>query len=307
MRFHLPAVAGVSLALTATAAAPAAAAPAAIYGGHTAQHAPIALRVSADGRTLQQLLVHVHFACDDGESASWAGAASFTTFKPPTISLGENAFSPARVSRRGSFRATGLAMESYGDHFGAIRETIRGTVRRGVARGTYSATLDITDAGGAKAISCRTGTLRWEARSAPGRTYAGLTSSGRPVVAQRSRDGRRIDSLWMSWGAPCQKGGGFSIGEEFVRFPLSGGGRFGNPFSDDYKLDDGGTRTYAYELEGKVGASRASGTLRVLVTEKDAAGATTDSCDTTLQRWTARSTKGAPVKPRRSEIRRVGS
>ena len=48
-----------------------------------------------------------------------------------------------------------------------------------------------------------------------------------------------------------------------------------------------------------------AGTIRVEITEKDAAGTTTDTCDTTLLSWSARSTKGpAPrVKP---PIRRVG-
>ena len=73
----------------------------------TSQDAPIALRVSGDGRTLQQLLVHVSTRCDDGNGGSWSGAASFAAFKPPTIPVGNSVFSPARVSRRGSFRATG--------------------------------------------------------------------------------------------------------------------------------------------------------------------------------------------------------
>ena len=90
-----------------------------------------------------------------------------------------------------------------------------------------------------------------------------------------------------------------------MRFPVSRGGSFGDTFSDDFKLDDGGTRTFAYDLSGDLGASRASGTFRVQIADKDPAGATTDTCDTTLQRWTARSTKGA-VKPRRRGIRRVG-
>jgi hypothetical protein len=278
---------------------------ASIYGGHTSQDAPVALRVSGDGRTLEQLLVHVHARCDDGNSGSWSGAASFAAFKPPTFQLGKSVFSPARVSRRGSFRATGVAADRFGDNFGIVTQTLRGSVRRGVARGTYSATIDITDANGAKITSCRSGSVRWEARSAPGRTYAGLTSDGRPVVVQRSRDGRRVDSLWVSWSAPCQGGGGFSIGEGLVRFPVSRRGSFGDAFSDDLKLDVGGTRTFAYDLSGDVGASRASGTFRVQVADKDPAGATTDTCDTTLLSWSARSTKGA-VKPRRRGIQRVG-
>ena len=298
--------AGAATILALTAAAPAAAAPEQVYGGHTAQDAPIALRVAGSGRALTQLLAHVRAACDDGNAATWSGAASFAAFAPPTIGPGENVFSPARVSRRGAFRATGMATDAYGDMIGKVTETIRGTIRRGVAHGTFSATIDISDpASGAKVTSCRSGTLRWAARSAPGRVYAGLTSDRRPIVVQRSRSGRKVDSLWVSWSAPCRNVGGFYVAEELVNFPVSGGGRFGDAFADEVKPEEGGTRAFAYRLDGRAGASRAAGTLRVEVTDKDAAGTTTDTCDSTLLRWSARSTKGAAprVKP---PIRRVG-
>ena len=312
MSLHLSPIrlaAGAAATLAIAAAPPAMAASGPIYGGHTAQDGPIALRVAGNGRALTQLLVHVRAACDDGASATWSGRASFAAFQPPTINVGENVFSPARVSRRGAFRATGLAADGYGDKFGTVTQKLSGTVRRGVAHGTYSATIDITDpATGAKVTSCRSGTLRWAARSAPGRTYAGLTSNGSPIVVQRSRDGRRIDSLWVSWQAPCQNEGGFSLAEELVRFPVSGAGSFGGAFPDDVKLDDGGTRSFAYRLSGRAGATSASGTFQVQITDKDPAGATTNTCDTTLLRWSARSTEGrAPrVSPKRSEVRRVG-
>lgn len=312
MSLHLQATcaaAGAAATLALTAAAPAAAAPESIYGGHTAQDAPIALRVAGSGRVLTQLLVHVHATCDDGAGASWSGAASFAAFTPPAIGIGENVFSPARISRRGAFRATGLATDRYGDKIGTVTEKIRGTVRGATAHGTFSATIDIVDpATGAKVTSCRSGTLRWAARSAPGRTYAGLTSNRRPVVVQRSRSGRMIDSVWVGWSAGCQNVGGFSVGEELVRFPASRTGRFGDGFSDELKLPDGGTRVFAYRLDGRAGATLASGTFRVEITDKDAAGATTDTCDSTQLSWSARSTRGrAPrVSPKRSAIRRVG-
>ncbi len=136
--------------------------------------------------------------------------------------------------------------------------------------------------------------------------YVGTTSDDGPVVVQRSHDGRRVDRLWMSWSADCQAGGAYDIGEAFVRFPVSRAGHFGNAFDDPYTLD-GATRTFAYQLSGNVGVNRASGAFRVIVTAKDVAGATTDSCDSTRLRWTASSTKGKPPKPRSSEIKRVGA
>jgi len=301
-----PSLIGAATILALSAAAPAAAAPVQVYGGHTAQDAPIALRVAGSGRTLTQLLVHVRAPCDDGNGATWSGAASFAAFAPPTINLGANVFSPARISRRGAFRATGMARDTYGDKLGTVTQTIRGTIRRGVAHGTFAATIEIIDpATGAKVTSCRSGTLRWAARSAPGRVYAGLTSARLPIVIERSRSGRKVNSMWVSWAAPCQNAGGWAVAEELVNFPVSGAGRFGDTFSDEMKVDGVGTNAFAYRLAGTAGASRAAGTLRVEITEKDAAGATTDTCDTTLVSWSARSTKG-PAPRVRPPIRRVG-
>jgi hypothetical protein len=302
--------AAVAAILTLAAAPPAVAASAPIYGGHTAQDAPIALRVGAGGRALTQLLVHIRSTCDDGHGVIWSGAASFAAFKPPTIDEGENVFSPARISRRGGFRATGQASDMYGDKLGTTTETIRGTVRGGVAHGTISATVEVVDpATGAKVTSCRSGTQRWAARSAPGRSFAGLTSDGRPIVVERSRDGRMIDSLWVSWLAPCQGEGAWAVGEQLLRFSVSRTGRFGEPFTDDVQPPEGGTRVFAYLLRGLARTTRVSGTFRVQVTDKDAAGATTDTCDTTLLRWSARSTQGKvpKVSPKPGEVRRGGS
>jgi hypothetical protein len=87
--------------------------------------------------------------------------------------------------------------------------------------------------------------------------------------------------------------------------PASHAGRFGHAFDVPYTLDGGGTETFAYSLHGQVGANRASGTFQVVITDKDAAGATTDTCDSTLERWTARSTKGEAPTTRGGEVKRV--
>ena len=301
MRLHAPALAAVALALAA--AAPAAAAPTTIYGGHTSFYAPFSLRVN--GNTLTGMLLQVDFTCDDGSGASWSGFASFQSFKPATVEAGDNVFTPAGISRRGTFRATGQAAARYGeDKIGAITERLRGTVRRGTAHGTYSATLTMRDADtGAAARTCRSDTVRWEARSAPGRVYSGLSSSGEPLVIERSRDGRKVGIVYVAWTAPCQSGGAFEIGEGLTNFPIATSGRFGDTWNDETKLGEGGSNVRTYALDGTLGASRASGTFGVQITEKDAAGALTESCESPVEPWTARSTKGAKVTRPKTEIR----
>jgi hypothetical protein len=131
--------------------------------------------------------------------------------------------------------------------------------------------------------------------SSPGTIFAGTTSDSRPIVLQRSRDGRRVDALWVSFYAACQEaGGGFAIGEELLDFPLRSG-----VFGDTWTAEPDRTISALYSLRGRVGAVRASGTLRVVVTVKDEG----ETCDTSELSWNASSSRGAKVKRAKREIR----
>ena len=295
MRLHLPLLAGLFLACTA--AAPAAAAPVAVYGGHLPGDDPFALRVGADGRTVERLLAHVELECEDGRLLTLSGESTFGPRGPATPS-DETVFSPERLSKRGVLRANGIGTAQFGAGPATVTQRLRGTVRRGVARGTLSATVALTETATGAKHTCTSGSLRWEAFSNPGHIYAGMTSDGRPVVLQRSRNNRKVDAFWVSFNAPCQKEGGFAIGEELLNFPIAS-----SAFGDTWTYEATPKISAAYSLRGRVSASRASGTFQVQVTVKDDAGAPADTCDSTLLRWSARSTKGAKVKRKKGEIR----
>jgi hypothetical protein len=295
MRLHLSAIAAAALALTA--AAPAAAAPATILGGTLPDDAPFALRLAKDGRTLTSLLAHVRMTCDDGRHMTLSGEDAFAS-GGPAIEKGDAVFPRTRLSKRGVLRADGTASAEFADATGAVTERLRGTVRDGHGRGTLSATMILTDNATGARQTCRSGALRWTAFSNPGHIFAGATSDGRPIVLQRSRDGRKVDALWVSYTTPCQNEGGFAVGEELMNFPLRSGA-----FGDTWTFEPDKTISVAYTLRGRVGAARASGSLRVQVTVKDDAGATTDTCDSTPLSWSARSSKGAKVKRAKEEIR----
>ena len=145
--------------------------------------------------------------------------------------------------------------------------------------------------------------MRWEARSAPGRVYAGLSSDREPLVIERSRNGRKVTILWVAFTAPCQSGGAFEIGEGLTNFTVSAAAASATHWTDEEKRDDGGSDVRTYTFDGTVGARSASGTFGVQITEKDAAGATTETCESPVAHWTARSTKGAKLKPPKTEIR----
>src|SRR5207237_10525050 len=96
---------------------------------------------------------------------------------------------------------------------GLVTEGIAGRLRGGKGRGTLEATIEGSDRAGAHVTTCRSGVQHWTARSAPGRVYAGLTSDRRPVVVERSHDGRKVGTFWVSYFAPCRPSGAAAIGE----------------------------------------------------------------------------------------------
>lgn len=277
-----------------------------VYGGNTSQDAPFGIRMKRGGAALSQLLLHFHAKCADGHGLDWAGTADFASFQPPTVDIGTNVFSPAKLSRTGSFKASGRGASSFGEASGMLKESIRGRVHGASVHGTFEATVDVFGPDGAKLTNCRTGRLRWAARSAPGRTYAGLTSAGYPVVVDLARDGRRVEHLRLSWTAGCQPSGGVTIGDHLNGFHISPKGRFGDTFTQDYTPEPGVKASFAYVIAGNLDRLKASGTFQVKLTQTDAAGAVVATCDSTLLRWTAASSRGtAPraVKRKAREIR----
>jgi hypothetical protein len=247
----------------------------AIFGGHTSQFAPFALRV--DDGALTGMLIQADFECDAGHGgASWAGGASFRAGEPQ---VGENVFAPTSVASDGRFSATGSAVTTYGeDMVGTVTEQLQGTLRGRSARGTYSATLVMrhTDTG-ATITTCQSGSVSWKARSAPKRLYAGVTTDGLPLVLERSR--RKVKIAYIAWTAPCPSGGAWEIGEGLTNFPIAANGRFGDRWDDPPR---------AYSFRGRIRGSRASGTFGVEVLRLN--GDSIELCKSPPARWTARST-----------------
>jgi hypothetical protein len=293
----------INLASAAKASGPAAGT---VYGGHTSQYAPIGVRVRRGGGALTQLLLHLQAQCDDGGRLNWAGVATFAAALPPTPD-GENTAAPARLSRTGSFTARGSGLSRYGENMvGLLTETISGRVRGADARGTLSATFELFEiSSGNRVTTCRTGNVRWAARSAPGRTFAGLTSDRRPVVVELARDGSKVEDFRVTWDADCQPSGGLDIADSLINFPVSATGRFGDSFSQELTPPGGGKQVFSYMLDGDAGRTRASGRFQVTMSETDGAGAAVGSCDSTLLSWSATSSPGrAPeVRPRRTRGR----
>jgi hypothetical protein len=146
----------------------------------------------------------------------------------------------------------------------------------------------VDKATGADITSCQTGNLLWSASRAPGLIYGGTTSQGEPVVVRLNTRRKQVSDFLTTWNASCMPSQGFfRVPDRFTRFAVKSTGRFGNPFTDDVAMDAGGKVHFDYALAGRVTKTTAKGTLQVKVSETDANGAATDSCDTGGVTWKA--------------------
>ncbi|MFL5842383.1 MAG: hypothetical protein ACJ77Z_18200 [Thermoleophilaceae bacterium] len=274
------AVIGVSLGTAAGAWA-------SVYAGKTAQHDPIVITVSNDGKRVQKIAVDWEAECQSKNEYRFGGILTARA-KPPGVTVpGDNPLLRSAV-RKGKLDATSIGSASLGEDLtAAIRQTVRGKFNKSFAFGTWRARVNVLDAGGTTKDTCDSGTVRWAATHAPA-YYGGLTSQGEPVVVETTTDGAEVDYFGIGWGASCSDGNSFHVGDELGDFPLTRSGVFGASFGSDFPFPDGtGKVSVAWTVKGKVRKRRASGTFSVHRAESDVAGATTSTCDTQTVEWSA--------------------
>jgi hypothetical protein len=266
------------------------------YGGYTSQDDPLTITLAADRRHVQRLGLQVSAKCDDGKSLNYAEPARFEPDLPPAFTEGDNVLAGGALSPTGKLHAAGAGVEDYGTMVGALKETLTAKVRRGRATGTYAATFTLVDRqSGETATTCRTGTLKWLAVSDPGRVFAGQTTQSMPVVLELTPTGDTVDALRIGWYAACNEGG-FSVGDHLRGFAVSKSGVFGTTFDNDNPLSDGSHQKFHWNVAGRIGAHKASGSIQVHEDDTGPDGAPTDSCDTGSVRWTATSSRKAQGK-----------
>lgn len=290
---HLTRLAGAALLALAVLGPPQAAAEAAgtpsrgsVFGGKTSQNAPFVLTLRRGAVDRASLVADAK--CVDGQWLRYFATLRFGGKTPSIIGARRHYFPANGIDKSGAFASDGVGFEEFGDESAAIIEKLKGRIKvGGGASGTYGATLNLFDQQGAKVTTCTTGTLRWTARSAKGRVFAGLTSQDQPVVVQLDSRRTKVTDLLIGWGAGCTPPGSYGLGEHLVDFPISRG-VYGDIFADEVSLDDGGRRSFNYSLKGRVGATKATGRLTVSVKDTDGAGTTTATCRTGTITWSAR-------------------
>jgi hypothetical protein len=164
---------------------------------------------------------------------------------------------------------------------------IAGRLSRTRASGTMSGTVKIMDGAGATTATCQTDTLRWSATRAPGKVFGGLTSEEEPVVVRVDARRRMISDVLLTWESKtCTPPAFIRVPEHFQAFPLRSGA-FTAGFSENAAFNDGSKAVFAYDLAGRLTRTSVKGRLHVTMTETDAAGAQTESCDSGTVTWKA--------------------
>lgn len=291
---HSTRLIGVALTVAVLALASAAEAgakkvsPGLVYGGETSQDSPFVLALRRGARAVDHAAIVVSAKCSDGQMLRVFETLSFGGNVPAFIGPGHHFFPNGTLSKTQAFNSAGLGSEDFGEVSGAMTEKIKGKIQaNGAASGTYTATVKLIDHQGAKVATCSTGVLRWTVRSARGQIYAGSTSQHQPVVVELNRQRTKVTDLLVGWGAGCTPSGSLLIGDHLIGFPISAAS-FGDTFQAQGDIDGGGKQTFDYAINGRVGKTKASGRLSVMVKATDGSGAATSTCNTGSVTWSAK-------------------
>jgi hypothetical protein len=291
MRIRTPAVAATCCLLVGLCALPAAApakkarkAPTrTVFGGVLSTGAPAQLLLTPNGKAVDHMLLFVEGKCSDGTTITYDTRLDFQRMVPAFVPPGEHVLAGGRLSRSGAFSGDGGGTDGFGEDSGAMQETVTGKVTRsGTASGTYSAQITLTDANGNAAGTCDIPKLRWTARSAAGRVFAGITSGGLPIVVEVDRAGRKVQTARFGLRAPCTPAtsGILYLADSLTNLAVSRAGAFADTFQSEFPVQSGGKVVVDYAISGRLKAKRASGSFSIKATQTDAAGAQVDVCDT---------------------------
>jgi hypothetical protein len=266
-------------------AAPPALARGPVFGGSTSDDEAIVLRTDAKAKKLKSAVIAWTARCDDGRIFTYSNEIAVQKTRTG-VTLGGGGL---LVTRNGGGRFSGTALDTQiGDSLSAgivVKLSGRMTPKR--ATGTLAANVIFLDQQGNQQGSCDTPTLKWSASRSPGRVFAGKTSQAEPVVVRLDAKRRKVSDVMIGWASEqCQPPGFMSFGEHFTDFPIANR-RFGDSFSQDFDLDDGSKRTFAYELAGTLSRSDVRGSLHVTVKQVDTSGSQTFGCDSNAISWKA--------------------
>jgi hypothetical protein len=266
-----PAPGGAVTAATAAAAK--------TYGGHTSGAEPIVFR--ARGHRLNAVVMQVHADCDSG------------AFFPAATTLGRGGKSTApainggHISRSGKFKATAAGTADLGNESATVLIAVNGKLGAKHSSGGVGVDVSVTDnATGRQTDHCRA-TEPWSQTVPERRTFGGATNEDTPVVIELNRKHTSVRTFWFGLFADCTPDGSINPSDAITNFRIRKH-KFGDSFSDEGDDGSGGRLHVDYALKGRIGRAKASGTIQLTATDRDAQGNVTSNCPSGPVRWSAR-------------------
>ena len=127
--------------------------------------------------------------------------------------------------------------------------------------------------------------------AASAKILGGVTSDGWAVVVEINKSGKQVVRASTGVTLNCTSGAIVSVPDGFQKLKISKKGKFGATFGPQTFDNPDGTKTvFEGSISGKTNKARtkASGKWQLKVTDLDAAGAVTDTCDSGTLSWKAK-------------------
>ena len=127
--------------------------------------------------------------------------------------------------------------------------------------------------------------------AAAGLVYGGQTSQGWPVVIQLTKNRRQVALATTGLHLTCTDGVFGRLADRYARLPVNKRRKFSASFGPTHvRQDDGTISDFSGSISGTFNRARSkvSGRWRLQVTEHDASGAETHTCDSGNVRWSAK-------------------
>ena len=262
----------------ATGATVTAATAARTYGGHTNGGEPIVFRVR--GHRVNTIVLQVHADCASGAffpAATTIGGGTKST--APAINGG-------RLSKSGKFSSTAAGTADLGNETATVLLAVNGKLGAKHSSGGVGVDISVTDkASGQETDHCQA-TEKWEATVPERRVFGGSTTQDTPVVIELNRSRTSVRTFWFGVFADCMPDGAINPSDAITNFGIRKH-RFGDSFSDEGDDGSGGRLHVDYALKGKIGRSRASGTIQITAIDRDAQGNVTSNCPSGAGPWAA--------------------
>ena len=164
----------------------------------------------------------------------------------------------------------------------------RAAVRLG-AIGAIAATVVVGVPLAASASTHQSGPAA-RAAATSGVVYGGRTAQKFPVVIEMNKSGNRVVQAVIGMRLTCTSGTFVNLPDRYVRLPVKKR-KFHLSFGPDTTNNaDGTTSVYQGSISGAINKARSkvTGKRQLTLTERDAAGAVTDTCESGVLSWSAK-------------------